>query len=66
MLLEFKTPKNKYGNRLYLAIDTEAQCYSTHDPHYITQGIEISKTNYYELIKKLDSYEFSERFDRIF
>lgn len=66
MLLEFKTARNKTnGHRHYLAIDTGAECYSTNCPYIITPGIEIKKSDYNELIEKLNRANF-ERVERCF
>ena len=59
MLLEFKTSnKNTYGNRKYLAIDTNAEIYSTNSHRMIVDGIEIKSRDYKELIEKLERLEY--------
>lgn len=67
MLLEFKTARNKTnGSRHYLAIDTEAEIYSTFCPFMVTPGIEIKYKDYKELIEKLERLEYHRSEQRIF
>lgn len=62
MLLEFKTSRNKTnGSRKYLAIDTEAHCYSTFCPYMIVPGIEIKLKDMKELIEKCEFYDFEKK-----
>lgn len=66
MLLEFKTQRNKTnGSRKYLAIDTEARCYSRNCPYMVTSGIEIKSKYMNELVEKCKFYDFKE-VDRCF
>ena len=51
MIFEFKTKRDRNGNRKYLAIDTGAEIYSTQCRHMIVDGIEIKKEDYDYLIK---------------
>lgn len=67
MLLEFKTARNETnGSRHYLAIDTEAEIYSTFCPFMVTPGIEIKYKDYKELIEKLERLEYHRSEQRIF
>ena len=67
MLLEFKTGRNKTnGSRHYLAIDTNAEVYSTFCPYMITPGIEIKYSDYKAMIEKLEKLEFHKSENRIF
>ena len=65
MIIEFKTARNANGSRKYLAIDTNAEIYTTFNPYMITNGIEIKTADYNELLEKLERLEY-ERKERIF
>ncbi len=66
MLLEFKTSnKNTYGSRKYLAIDTNAEIYTTVPTRMIIDGIEIKSRDYKEITEKLKRLEFK-KVERIF
>ncbi len=60
MTLEFKTPRNKYGSRRYLLIDTDARTYSTFCPHMIVPGIEVKTADYKTLIATLEKSGYRE------
>lgn len=51
MILEFKSPRNSCGHREYLRIDTAARTYRT-EPHFIAEGIEISRKEIRDLKDK--------------
>lgn len=51
MILEFKSPRNTCGHREYLRIDTAARTYRT-EPHFIAEGIEISRKEIRDLKDK--------------
>lgn len=53
MILEFKTPRNTYGHRKYLAIDTIGLLYAKQSPKMITEGIEIKASDYKDLVISL-------------
>ena len=66
MILEFKTARNKTnGSRRYLAIDTEAEIYSTFCPFMITPGIEIKYSDYKAMIEKCEKLEYHRSEHRI-
>ena len=60
MILQFKTKRNTYGHRKYLAIDTGSETYTRHDPYIVTEGIEIKTSDYNELIEQLKRNEYKE------
>lgn len=62
MKLEFRTERDINGNRKYLAIDTERKQYATLCPKMITEGYILKKSDYFSLIKALnsDGYTYSE------
>ena len=43
MILRFKTKRNTYGHRSYLAMNTEEKTYSDVSPRMIADGEEITK-----------------------
>jgi hypothetical protein len=43
MILRFKTKRNTYGNRSYLAMNTKEKTYSEISPRMIEDGEEITK-----------------------
>lgn len=43
MILRFKTKRNTYGNRSYLAFDTEKKVYCVTSPRMVPDGEEITK-----------------------
>lgn len=51
MILEFKSPRNTCGHREYLRIDTATRTYRT-EPHFIAEGIEISRKEIRDLKEK--------------
>ncbi|MBR6984180.1 MAG: hypothetical protein IKH75_11775 [Ruminococcus sp.] len=51
MILEFKSPRSTCGHREYLRIDTAARTYRT-EPHFIAEGIEISRKEIRDLKDK--------------
>lgn len=51
MIFEFKTARDKYGHRKYLAIDTGAEIFSTQCRRMIPEGIEIKKKDYDYLVE---------------
>lgn len=61
MILEFKTRRNACGHRHYLIIDTGAEEYSRNTRYMITEGVEIKKTDYNEIIETLRRYGYTER-----
>lgn len=61
MILEFKTPRNTYGYRKYLAIDTGAEVFTRECPRMIVDGIEIKSGDYKELVEKLRNLGYEER-----
>lgn len=65
MILEFKTARNAYGHRKYLAFDTGAEIYTRLAPRMIVDGIEIKTRDYKELLLKLRALGYKEC-DRIF
>lgn len=61
MLIEFKTSnKNTYGNRKYLAINTDKKTYSRYCPFITMDGIEIKTKDYKELIEKIKKEGYQE------
>ena len=50
MILEFKTPRNTCGHREYIRIDTNKKVF-TRQPHFIPEGIEISRREYKNLLE---------------
>ena len=65
MIIEFKTARNANGNRKYLAIDTNAEIYTTFNPYMVTNGIEIQAADYKEMIAKLERMNYQEK-ERIY
>ena len=65
MIIEFKTARNTNGNRKYLAIDTNAEIYTTINPYMITNGIEIKAADYKELLAKLERMNYQKK-ERIY
>lgn len=65
MILQFKTARNTYGHRKYLAFDTGAEIFTRVSPRMITEGIEIKARVYKELVLKLQSLGYKEC-ERIF
>lgn len=65
MILQFKTGRNTYGYRKYLAFDTGAEIFTRVCPRMITDGIEIKARDYKELVLKLQSLGYKEC-ERIF
>lgn len=61
MLLEFKTKRNTYGHRKYLAIDTENKTYSRFCHKMCVDGIEIKSSDMGSLIKQLESEGYIEK-----
>lgn len=59
MILEFKTPRNTYGHREYIRIDTDKKTF-TRQPHFIAEGIEIKKTDYRILVDTVRNNDFKE------
>lgn len=59
MILEFKTPRNTYGHREYIRIDTGKKTF-TRQPHFIAEGIEIKKTDYRILVDTVRNNDFKE------
>jgi hypothetical protein len=45
MILEFRTERDRNGNALYLAIDTEAKIYSTNCKTWISTDFPILRRN---------------------
>lgn len=43
MILRFKTKRNTYGSRSYLAFDTEKKVYCVTSPRMVPDGEEITK-----------------------
>lgn len=43
MILRFKTKRNTYGHRNYLALNTETKTYSEVSPRMVADGEEITK-----------------------
>ncbi len=60
MILEFKTARDKYGNRKYLCIDTGAELFSRNCRHMVAEGIEIKPRDYKELLARLAGTGFKE------
>ena len=58
MILEFRTPRNTYGHRDYIKIDTDKKTF-TREPHFIAEGIEIKKSDYRNLLDiiRTDNYK---------
>ena len=58
MILEFKTPRNTYGHRDYLKIDTDKKTF-TRAAAFIPQGVEIKKSDYKNLLDiiRADNYK---------
>ena len=58
MILEFKTPRNTYGHRDYIKIDTDKKTF-TRQAAFIPQGAEIKKTDYRILLDtvRADNYK---------
>lgn len=63
MILQFKTPRNSYGHRKYLCIDTVECTYTTFCPKMIVEGIEIRNADYKELIENLNAEGYIENKD---
>lgn len=61
MILQFKTPRNKNGNRRYLAIDTTAGTFTRNNPRFIMEGIEVKSRDFTELVKELEKNGFTEK-----
>lgn len=61
MILQFKTPRNKNGNRRYLAIDTAAGTFTRNNPRFIMEGIEVKSRDFTELVKELEKNGFTEK-----
>ena len=61
MIIEFKTARNANGSRKYLAIDTNAEIYTTFNPYMITNGIEIKAAYYKELLAKLERLNYQKK-----
>ena len=59
MILEFRTPRNTYGHREYIRIDTDKKTF-TRQPHFIAEGIEIKKTDYRILVDTVRNNDFKE------
>lgn len=58
MLLVFKTGKNTYGTRKYLAIDTDSHVYTTTCHRFIVDGIEIKARDYKTLLENLENLNY--------
>ena len=61
MVLQFKTPRNKCGNRRYIAIDTAAGTFTRHNPHFIIEAIELKNRDFSQLVKELENGGFIEK-----
>lgn len=59
MILEFRTPRNTYGHRDYIRIDTDKKTF-TRQPHFIAEGIEIKKKDYRILVDTVRNNDFKE------
>ena len=59
-VMEFKTARNTYGYRKYLAFDANKKEFTRNNPRMITEGIEIKTRDYNELVGKLVDAGFKE------
>lgn len=64
MILRFKTKRNTYGHRNYLALNTETKTYSDISPRMVADGEEITKKAMDNIKSALisDGYILSEAF----
>ena len=64
MILRFKSKRNTYGYRSYLAINTEKKTYSDISPRMIEDGEEITKKSMDNIKSALinDGYILTEAF----